>query len=560
MKATQIVWALGLAVALAGAPAVMSGQESRSPVADAAQAGDREAVRALLKKGADVNAAQGDGTTALHWAAMKGDAEMVQMLATAGANLRATTRLGSYAPLYLAARGGHSAAVATLLAAGADVNQASATGATPLMIAAASGDTRTVTMIVEGGAPVNAKDTAKGETPLMYAAGYNRADVVKLLLQRGADATATTKVVDLAALTAPEEASMQRQAGQGSAPRRPAEVPGLTRPLRYNELIGTQGGLTALHFAARQGFTDTVVAMMDAGVDINQQNPGDKMTPLLIAIVNGHFDLAKLMIEKGADASRGSANGVTPLFAVLNVYWAPKSLYPGPKTHQQQRTGYLDLVKVLLDRGADVNARVKYKVWYQAYNSDFAGVDESGATPFWRAAYANDVDAMKLLVSYGADPNIPTIKPAGRPFTGDGVRQVQDLSGLPPVPTGGPAVLPIHAASGVGYGEGFAANAHRYAPTGFLPAIKYLVEELGADVNAVDHEGNTPVHLAASRGDTESILYLVSKGADVTKVNREGNTTADMANGPVQRVQPFPETLAVLEKLGAVNNHKCVTC
>jgi hypothetical protein len=167
---------------------------------------------------------------------------------------------------------------------------------------------------------------------------------------------------------------------------------------------------------------------------------------------------------------------------------------------------------------------------------------------------------MKLLIARGADPNIGTIKPAGRPFTGDGVRQVADLSGLPPMPTGGPGVLPIHAATGVGYGEGFAANAHRYAPAGFLPAIKYLVEELGADVNAVDHEGNTPVHLAASRGDSEGILYLVAKGADVTKINREGNSTADMANGPVQRVQPFPETLALLEKLGATNNHKCVTC
>ncbi|MGE3888572.1 MAG: ankyrin repeat domain-containing protein, partial [Vicinamibacterales bacterium] len=515
--------------------------------------------RALLKEGADVNAAQGDGTTALHWAAMKGDAEMVQMLVTAGGTLRATTRLGSYNPLYLAARGGHSAAVATLIAAGADVNAGSATGATPLMLAAAAGDTRTVTMLLEGGAAIDAKDTAKGETALMYAAAYNRAEVVRLLLQRGADHTATTKVMDLAALTAPEEESTGRQFGTGGN-RRPADVPGATRPFRYNELIGTQGGLTALHFAARQGFADTVMAMLDAGVDINQPNPGDRMTPLLIAIVNGHFDLAMRMLEKGADPAAGSANGVTPLFAVLNVYWAPKSLYPGPKTYQQQRTGYLELIKALLDRGAEVNARVKYKVWYQAYNSDFAGVDESGATPFWRAAYASDVDAMKLLVAHGADPNIPTMKPAGRPFTGDGVRQVQDLSGLPPVPYGGPAVLPIHAASGVGYGEGFAANAHRYAPTGFLPAIKYLVEELGADVNAVDHEGNTPVHLAASRGDTESILYLVSKGADVTKVNREGNTTADMANGPVQRVQPFPETLAVLEKLGAVNNHKCVTC
>jgi hypothetical protein len=125
---------------------------------------------------------------------------------------------------------------------------------------------------------------------------------------------------------------------------------------------------------------------------------------------------------------------------------------------------------------------------------------------------------------------------------------------------GGPGVPPLLAASGVGYGEGFAANAHRYAPTGFLPAIQYLVEDLGADVNAIDHEGSTALHHAAARGDTESILYLVSKGADVTKVNREGQTVADMANGPVQRVQPFPDTLALLMKLGAKNSNRCITC
>ena len=550
---------LGAADLDAGGAAALA----QSSIADAAMQNDAATVRALLKKGLDVNEAQGDGTTALHWAAMKGNAEIAQMLIYAGANLRATTRLGGYTPLYLAAKGGHSAVVAALLAAGADPKAATTNGTTPLMIAAAAGDTRTITSLVENGSDLNAKDTAKGETALMFAAAFNRADAVKLLLARGADHTATTKIVDLFALTAPEEEAMVRGTGGNSTrPQPPArvDIAGATRGYRYNELISSQGGMTALQFAARQGFTDVVKALVEGGADINQLNAGDKSSPLLIAIINGHFDLAKYMIEKGADPTRSAFNGVTPLFAVLNIQWAPKSLYPSPKAYQQQTTSYLELMTLLLDKGADVNARLQRKVWYQAFNSDFAGVDESGATPFWRAAYANDVAAMKLLVSRGADPNIPTMKPAGRPFTGEGIRQIQDTSGVPPIPYGGPGVSPLHAATGVGYGEGFAANSHRYAPTGFLPAIKYLVEELGADVNAVDHEGNTPVHLCASRGDNDCITFLVSKGADVTRVNREGNTTVDMANGPVQRTQPYPETIKLLEGLGAKNNHRCVTC
>ena len=169
---------------------------------------------------------------------------------------------------------------------------------------------------------------------------------------------------------------------------------------------------------------------------------------------------------------------------------------------------------------------------------------------------------MKLLIAYGADPNVPTIKPAGRPRTGDGDR-VDDPGRLGPAAAARwavPAVTPLQAASGVGYGEGFAANSHRYAPAGLLAAVKFLVEETGADVNAADHEGNTALHHAASRGDIEMIEYLVSKGADVTRVNREGQTTADMANGPVQRTQPYPEAIKLLESLGAKNNHKCVSC
>jgi ankyrin repeat protein len=530
-----------------------------SPIAAAAAARDTAAVRALVHQGLDVNEAQGDGTTALHWAAIHGDADLASLLIYAGANVRATTRLGAYTPLYLAARGGHAAVVAALLAAGADPKTVTANGATPLMMAAASGDTRTVTTLVENGSDVNATDAIKGETALMFAAAYNRAGAVTLLLARGADHALTTTIVDLAALTAPIDENMARRRGAAAAPAR-VDIPGATRSYRYNELISSQGGMSALHFAARQGFTDTVTALVEGGADLNQPNAGDRTTPLIIAIINGHFDLAMWMLEQGANPALAAFNGVTPLYGVLNIQWAPKSLYPSPKAYQQQQTSYLELMKALLDQGADVNARLQRKVWYQAFNSDFAGVDESGATPFWRAAYANDVAAMKLLVSYGADPNIPTMKPAGRPFTGEGVRQIRDTSGVPPVPYGGPGVLPLHAATGVGYGEGFAANSHRYAPTGFLPAIQYLVEDLGADVNAVDHEGNTPVHLCASRGDNACISFLVANGADVTRMNREGNTTVDMANGPVQRTQPYPDTITLLEGLGAKNNHRCVTC
>ena len=136
----------------------------------------------------------------------------------------------------------------------------------------------------------------------------------------------------------------------------------------------------------------------------------------------------------------------------------------------------------------------------------------------------------------------------------------QEKYEAPPIPPGGPGAFPIHAAAGVEYGEGFAGNAHRHAPDGWMPAMKYLVEVLGADVNARDNDGYTPLHHAAARGDNEMILYLVSKGADVKKVNRRGQTTVDMANGPVQRTQPYPETIKLLMSMGATNNNRCVSC
>ena len=166
---------------------------------------------------------------------------------------------------------------------------------------------------------------------------------------------------------------------------------------------------------------------------------------------------------------------------------------------------------------------------------------------------------MKLLVSRGADPSIPTMKLFSRRGPEDPVAGA-DKSGRPVLPIGGPGATPLHAAAGPGYAMGFAGNSHHVAPSGMLPAVKYLVEELGADVNAVDHDGNTAVHHAASRGDNAMIEFLVAKGADVKKINRSGQTTIDVANGPVQRTQPYPETIKLLASLGAINNNKCVSC
>ncbi len=319
--------------------------------------------------------------------------------------------------------------------------------------------------------------------------------------------------------------------------------------------------MAPLHFAVRQGYADVAMTLLDAGVDVNQLKGGDNTSPLLVATVNGHFDLAATLLERGANPNLASENGVTPLFATVNLKWVQEAGYPQPWAHLDQKLSHLAYMKLLLEKGANPNVRLTKKVWYSGYNFDLSGVDEVGATPFWRAAYGADVEAMKLLVSFGADPNIPTIKPPGRPRTGDvDTRQIADVSGIPEVPVGGPAVPALLAAAGTGYGEGFAANSHRYAPGGMLAAVKYMVEELGADVNQRDHEGNTALHNAATRGDNDMINFLVSKGADVKAVNRAGQTTVDMANGPVQRTQPFPETIKLLEGLGAKNNHKCVSC
>jgi ankyrin repeat protein len=587
---------VGGSIAALSLSALLTAAAPTPSVADAAMRRDSASVRTLLNAKADVNAAQGDGMTALHWAATQADADLVATLLRAGADVRKTTRLGGYTPLHLAATAGAAPIIDLLASAGASVGMPTATGATPLMLAATSGHTDAVRTLLDRGADPNAVESTNGETALMFASADDRADVVALLLKRGARADRISAVTDLTNAMPPEERLQQeireaqtarsaaatggKPAGSSAAPASampaaaasadkatPANtdkkgVAGITRGYTYDELLGKQGGFTALHFAARQGAMRTVQALVDAGANVNEPSAGDHTTPLVMATINGQFDIAKYLLDHGASPALDTDAGMTPLFAVLNIEWAPKSFYPQPRAQLQQHTAYLDLMQVLLDKGADPNARLKRKIWYTQYNFDLLRVDETGATPFWRAAYASDTAAMKLLIEYGADPNIPTTKPAGRVRGVEVDREAEptDVSGLPPVPVGGPGIPPLLAAAGAGYAEGFAGNAHRFAPTGMLAAVKYLVEDVGVDVNARDSDGNTAIHNAASRGDNEMIEYLVSKGGDPKAVNRGGRTTVDMANGPVQRTQPYPDTIKLLEGLGAKNNHKCVSC
>ena len=558
MKLAAVV--LSALLIYAAAPAV----DSR--VADAAMQGNRELVRTLLKQAVDVNAAQGDGMTALHWAASKDDAEMAQLLLSAGANARATTRLGGITPLWLAAQNGNGRLIEMLLKSGADANAPALTGVTPVMMAASSGNVDAIKSLADHDANVNAKETTYGQTPLMFAAANNHSDAVKLLIDRGADPNLATKVRTPPARRggAPgQRQGAQTQNGPGQTGGRgqrgaaPAPGPEGNAPPPAAQATATNqqqrsanedeppepqepmGGLTALLYAARQGHFETVRTLLDAGVDINQVS-ADKTTPLMMAIINGHFDLGMYLLERGANPKLATVAGGTPLYRVIDLQWAPKSFYPQPNA-RQEKVAYLELMKALLARGADPNARLTAQLWYTGYGFELDGVEPAGATPFWRAAQVGDVDAMRLLVAQGADPNIATNE----------------------------GVTPLLVAAG----DGYHGNDAVTVPYGRMPAVKYLVEECHADLNATDKKAGestvtthtnsrayTPIHSAAARGDNEMILYLVSKGARVDMVGKNGLTTADMANGPRERIQPFPETIKLLISLGSKFSNRCISC
>ena len=644
------------------ATVLMAAGPVEAPVADAARIGDIDAVRALLRDGADVNAAQGDGMSALHWAAELGNVDLMDVLLYAGAELESATRIGRYRPLHIASRNGNLEAVNRLVDAGADVMAATdPSGSTALHLAALSGSGEVVRALVAAGAEVDARESAWQQTPLIFAASWNRVDAVVALLEEGADPDLSSESMDLVqqgrldaeaqrrqdevlkAFTndgewAPTSGQVQAAVLAGRGAYEPgAEISERRGSDRFQRevRITAKGGLTPLLHAARQGHIETIDALLDHGADVDQIGGGDGTSPLLIAAINGQFDAAMRLLDRGADPNVASSlNGATPLYAAVNSEWQPRTRYPQPQEREGQRFGYLDLMEALLAAGADPDERMTLHPWYMEYtgcgNAQCGLIDMKGATAFLRAAYATDVDAMRLLQRWGADPFLATEAPArrNRRTTQERIRESQvealdnveefeelsdsaqatavvtiwgdlpdsvkiglpedqirttpsefrqivlehalrqdsvnaerpDPSGLPPVPQGGPAVFALHAASGVGYGEGFAGNAHRHAENGWLPSVRFLVEEVGMDVNMRDHNGYTAIHHAAARGDNELILYLVEQGGDVTAISRRGQTTADMANGPVSRVSPIPETVALLESLGSANSNNCLTC
>jgi ankyrin repeat protein len=283
------------------------------------------------------------------------------------------------------------------------------------------------------------------------------------------------------------------------------------------------GGMTALLFAARDGQMEAARALLEAGADVNDVGAGEKMTPLVLAITNGHYDLGKYLLDHGADPKLAAESGLTALYATIDMQWAPYAWYPQPIT-VQEKNSYLDLMKALLDHGADPNARLKKHVWFRALPEDGTWVDTAGATAFWRAAQSDDLAAMRLLVEHGANPWLGTTQ-------GD---------------------TPLMVAVGLGW----ALNFSRNAPDSWMAAAKYCID-LDSDVNAADEKGYTALDGAAFRGDNEMIQFLVKSGAKVDVKSKKGDTVADFANGPFHHSIPHPETIALLEKLGSKNSNNC---
>lgn len=443
-----------------------------SRLAEAVKAGNAAQALALLEQKADPNSAEPDGTTALHWAVQQDEFELASRLLAAGADAKAANRYG-VTPLYLAAQNGNPEMIRILLDAGADPNAAVNLNETALMTAARTGNVATVKVLLDRGAEVNARESWHGETALMYATVEHHPEVMQLLIERGADVNARSNV--------------NQWERQTTAEPREKWLP--------------LGGLSPLLFAAREGCLRCAEVLIEAGADINVQDPHGVSAPVM-AIINGHFDVAGLLIDRGADPNLADDTGRTALFSAVDFSTVPQSNRPAPPGIIEQKLSALELIAKLIEKGANVNAQLSRQ---QPYRAKLDRGDDTmlgaGTTPLLRAAKAADLEAMKLLIAAGADVSLPTR--AG--------------------------ITPLLAAAGVGTKEEDTTGRFKTEEE-TIAAIEMLLVA-GAKLDEVDSQGQTALHAAAKWGKDKVVQYLADKGLVLDAKDRRGFTPLDAARG-----------------------------
>jgi uncharacterized protein len=492
-------------------PFVEASEDTR--LADAARYRDVATMKTLMKQRVNPNTPGADGTPALHWTVRVDDLETTKSLLAAGADATLPDRYG-VTPLYLACKNGNAAMIKLLLAAGADANAVDPTGATVLMVAAGVGNVAAVKELLDGGANVDARDPGFQQTAIMFAVRENHPDMVKLLIDHGANVNAKTRVGPTPEWFKPNSgAAFGHGVGilRGGLPERGSRIP-------------IQGGMTPLLYAARDGRLDSVKLLIDARADVNLAE-ANAITPLVIALNNNQIAVAKYLIEHGADLNAADWYGRSPVWSAVEL--RNMDVTNSTLAHDVDREGALEVLEMLLDRGADPNPRTKEAPPVRRHilptTTSLSWVDFTGQTPFITAALSGDVTVMRLLLKHGADPNVTT-------YAG---------------------TTALMAAAGVNW---VFSQTFDEGPEKLLEAVKLCVE-LGQDVNAANSMGLTAVMGAANRGSDDVIQFLVERGATLDVKDKEGRTPLNWADGvflATNPAKPKPSSIELIKRLSNV--------